>query len=75
MESMISRIRKINYYHKLTKENTCPECGCALMLPYFPNGFDSVGITQCSVCNYSRQIKFKSSNKNKGINNGIFNEL
>lgn len=48
---------KTMFYQEKTDANTCPECGDMLMLPYYPNGFDNVGIIQCCKCDFSKQTK------------------
>ena len=59
---------KTMFYQELTKANTCPECGGFLMLPYFPNGFNNEGITQCSDCDYSKLTKMIPWDKAKKRN-------
>ena len=51
----------LNYFAYATKENTCPECKGALIIPYYPNGFDNKGIVQCTKCDYSREVNMVSS--------------
>lgn len=51
-------VREINYFQYATEANTCPKCGSSLTAPYFPHGFDSVGIVQCTACDYNIEVNY-----------------